>query len=44
MAKQQSTKTGSGNNMQNSYGIDLTNSGISNNEDNKGANRGTGCC
>ena len=44
LAKQQSSKSGSANNMQNSYGIDLTNSGISNNEDNKGTNRGTGCC
>ena len=44
LAKQQNSKVGSGNNAPNSYGIDLTNSGNSNNGDNTGGNQGNGCC
>ena len=44
MEKQQSLKASNGNSVTNSYGIDLTNSGISNNEENKKLNQSSGCC
>ena len=44
MAKQQSSKIGNANNGPNSYGIDLTNMGSNNNEENRGNNQGNGCC
>jgi Ras-related protein Rab-1A len=44
MAKQQSAKTGNNNIGQNSFGIDLTNTGSNSSEDNKGSIQGSGCC
>ena len=42
MAKQQSAKTGNNNIGQNSFGIDLTNTGSNSSEDNKGSIQGSG--
>ena len=44
LAKQQSSKVGVGNSGPNSYGIDLTNTGNYNNEDNKRTNQNSNCC
>ena len=44
LAKQQSSKVGVGNSGPNSYGIDLTNTGNYNNEDNRRTNQSSNCC
>ena len=44
MSKQNNNKIGTNNNGQNSYGIDLTNSGNNVSSENKNANQNSGCC